>query len=381
MNDITCVRLDNDPTVAETVNRRRFLKAVVAAGVTGFAGCSGDGDGATETPTDTEGEMDGTPTETATPTDTGGDMDGTPTDTGGDMDGTPTETATPTDTCPLPEDDPAPLVSFDGVSDGILSVSPDATTISGVITNPYLFDISSGEVTLSAPGEEWEIAGATGNTFETLESQSTQAVEWDVSVPSVASEEFELAAGVTYEACGGEATADLATTQPVFVDPYIGTEFQQLAIAPEYFDQLEEDQEAPGNLDSGELYDQLQAEVELDLSDWADAVNFQLRFGDYWPSDGWGARLRSVDVLADGETVHDVEPETDEEQEYIYSDNGSDVSQVPDANWRFADENSTWTYQFSVPEGTEELIVLIDVDNGFLIEGREGLERGSGDGM
>jgi hypothetical protein len=254
-------------------NRRRFLKALGVVGITGLAGCGGDGDGATDTPTDTDGDM-------GTPTDTMGDT-ATPTDTETE---TATETATATEEAPSLPGDPAPLVSFNGVSDGTLNISPNATTISGVITNPYLFDIANGEVTLTPPSDAWEISSATGNTFDTLESQSSQDVEWEVSIPAVAGEEFDLTASVSYETSGGEDSTDLETTQPVFVDPYIGTDFQELAIAPEYYDDLTADQEAPGELPGEEV------EVELDLSDWADAVDFQLQFSDYWTSDA-GARF------------------------------------------------------------------------------------------
>jgi len=270
--------------------------------------------------------------------------------------------------------EPAPLISFSDVSDGTLNVSPNAETITGTITNPYLFDITNGEVDIEVSGDRWEVTGATGNTFDTLESQSSQDVEWEVSIPSVAGEEFEITADVTYEACDGQETAEIQSTQAVFVDPYIGTEWQDLVIAPEYYDDLEEDQDAPGSLPSEEV------DVELDLSDWADAMDFQLRFADYWTSDGWGALLQTATVIADGETIYEVEADTEDELQYIVEDNGSQrwSNAVEDAegdNWRFADANSYWVYQFDVPEGTSELLVNLEVANGFDVDGREGLER------
>jgi hypothetical protein len=329
-----------------------------AAGITGLAGCGGDG--GTDTPADTDAGTD-------TPTDAMGDTD-TPTDTIGDT-ATPTDTETPTEEPLSLPAEPAPLISFDGVSGGTLNVSPNATTISGVITNPYLFGISNGEVTLTAPSDEWEIVSVTGNTFDALESQSSQDVEWEVSIPAVAGEEFDLTASVSYETAGGEDSADLETTQPVLVDPYIGAEFQDLAIAPEYYDDLTADQEAPGELPGEEVV------VELDLSDWGDAVDFQLRFTDYWTSDGWGPLLYTGSVSADGEELYSFDPPDDDSG--LIVDGGGNGNANPDG--RFADANGYWVYQFDLAskleEPADELIVTLGIANGFDIDGREGLER------
>jgi hypothetical protein len=357
--------MESDPSEEdepESANRRRFLKALGAVGVVGLAGCGGDGDD-TDEPTETTGDMGTTESpETAEPPET----TETPEPTGQ----TPTETGTPE--CQL-GDEAESLISFDGVSDGALNVSPNADTISGVIQNPYLFDIQSGEVTLEPPSDEWEISNPSGNTFDTLESQTDQEVEWEVSVPSVAGEEFELTTSSTYEAPNCDEPADVQHTQAVFVDPYIGQEFQQLATAPEYVDEWD-DGDSPGDPGSGGPTAN-GVEVDLDLSDWADAVNFQLRFGDYWSGDGFGARLQFVDIIADGETIHSVTPGTETEEAYLVENNGS---QIGGTGLRFADGGSSWTYQFGVPEGTEELTAFIVIDNHFLVEGREGLERGDG---
>jgi hypothetical protein len=354
------VNSNDGSTKPGAANRRRFLKALSALGVTGLAGCGGDGDGdtPTDTPTDTaEGGNGGMTTDSPTPTDT---ETATPTDT---------ETATPTEEpCSLPGE-PAPLLSLDGVSDGTLNLSPNAETVSGVISNPYLFEIQNGEVTLETSGDGWEIGEVTGNTFDTLESQGSQEVEWSVTVPSVAGEEFDLTATVTYEACDGEASAEVQTSQTVLVDPYIGTEWQDLAIAPEYYENLEEGQDAPGELLGEEVT------VELDLSDWADAVNFQLRFTDYWPSDGWGPLLYTGSVSADGEELYSFDPPDDDSS--LIVDGGGNGEANPEG--RFADANEYWVYQFDLAsqldEPADELIVTLGIANGFDIDGREGLER------
>jgi hypothetical protein len=196
-----------------------------------------------------------------------------------------------------------------------------------------------------------------------------------VSVPSVAGEEFELTGNSTYEADDPECDepADVEFTQAVFVDPYAGQEFQELATAPEYVD-MWEDGESPGDPNNEPPTNDV--EVDLDLSDWADAVDFQLRFADYWPEDGFGPRLDSVEIIADGETIHSFTPSgTETADAYLVENNGSQIGGI---GLRFADGGSSWTYQFDVPDGTEELTASIVVDNHFLIEGREGLERGDG---
>lgn len=342
----------NESTKTESANRRRLLNALGALGVTVLAGCGGDsGDTTTEGKNGNNGNGNGGMTDTPT--------------------NTQTETPTPTEEpCSLPPD-PAPLIRFNGVSDGTLNISPRAETISGVITNPYLFAIGNGEVFLEAPSDEWGISNPSGNTFDTLESQSSQNVEWDVSVPAVSDEEFELIASITYEACDGGATAEVERTQSVFVDPYIGVEWQDLAIAPEYYDYLQEDQVAPGTLPSDRV------RVVLDLSDWADAQDFQLKFADYWPSDGFGALLERTVIEADGEVIYDVLADTEDELQYIVEDQGSSRwSEVGESGeWRFADGNSFWVYQFDVPWGTSELVVKLIIANGFDIDGRKGIER------
>jgi len=356
-------------TLDRPTNRRRFLKGLGTLSIVGLAGCGGDGEEtdtptSTDTPTETMGD---TPTEadTATPT----EID-TATATETDM-ATPTDTATPTAApCTLPGE-PAPLLGFDNVSDATLSISPNAETITGSVTNPYLFDVQNIEVTLNPPTGDWEVTGEATKTFDTLAQQSTQDVEWSVSVPSVSGQEFELTADVTYErVCENDtATAEVQKTQAVFVDPYQGQPWQDLAIAPEYYDDLTEDQEAPGELPGEEVT------VELDLSDWGDAASFQLRFTDYWTSDGWGPLLYTGSVSADGEELYSFDPPDDDGS--LIVDGGGNGDANPEG--RFADANGYWVYQFDLEgpldEPADELIVTLGIANGFDIDGREGLER------
>lgn len=352
----------------ESPSRRWFMKTLGALGVAGVAGCSGDD--STDTPTDGgNGTANSGMTDTATDTRTGGDGD-TQTTTA-----TATEEPTPTPepSCSIPEDPPG-ILTFDGVLGETLSVLPDQESITGRIQNPYLFDIQSGEVTLDVP-ESWEIAGVENNTFETLSSGDSQEVEWFVSVPSTVAE-FTITANETYENCNGTESADLQSDQNVLVDPYAGDSWETLATAPEYYEALDEDQDAPGNAEgTGDI------ELELDLSAYAGAEDFRLKFSDYYRSDGFGARVEQT-IITDGDDneLHNVEADTVAELDYIVENSGSQRwSETADPGegetWRFADANAFWVYEFSVPNGTQALTATITIRNQFVVEGRKGLER------
>ena len=186
-------RRADDDTPAD---RRRFLKAIGALGVVGLAGCGGDGDD--ETPTDTDEE---------TPTETGTTADGmTPTSTDTE---TPTPTATDTPTLP---DDPDPLVSF---SEGQRVAPGDTVTLSGTVQNPYLFDLTDGEFTLDPPGEDWSVAAVEGTTFETLPSQESGSLAWDVTAPASVEGEFTLIVDVAYT--GDDDRAEASVEVPILV--------------------------------------------------------------------------------------------------------------------------------------------------------------------
>jgi hypothetical protein len=193
-----------------TAHRRWFLTAIGALGLAGLAGCVGDDDTQTDdgagsgnggTPTDdgietTVGTTD-TPPDTETPTDTPPDTE-TPTDT-------------PTSTPGLP-DDPAPLLS---VSEGQRVTPGETITVSGVVQNPYLFDLTAGELVLEPPGEDWSVTPVEGTTFETLPVGESVSVAWDVTAPASVEGEFTLTVGVTYT--GGDDQADVATGVPLLV--------------------------------------------------------------------------------------------------------------------------------------------------------------------
>lgn len=186
------------PTDAgDGTHRRRFLKTLGALSVTGLAGCGGDGDGDTS-PTDTTA---GTGTTTTAP-----EAD-TPTDT---QTATATSTATST---PVFSDDPALLLSL---SDSA-QIEPGGTaTVTGTIENPYLFEVTNGEFAVELP-DGWSVSAVQGATFGSLDQQSEQAVEWEITAPESASEGVEATVTGTYSGPGGRDAAEVSTTLSIVV--------------------------------------------------------------------------------------------------------------------------------------------------------------------
>jgi hypothetical protein len=81
----------------------------------------------------------------------------------------------------------------------------------------------------------------------------------------------------------------------VLVDPYAGDNWETLATAPEYYDAFDPDQKnPPGNPSGSDNVD-----LELDLSAYAGAEDFRLKFSDYWPSNGWGALVERT-IITEG---------------------------------------------------------------------------------
>jgi hypothetical protein len=197
-------RNDDDGSRDEPASRRRFLKAVGALGVVGVAGCSGDGDDetptATDTPTPTDTEM--TTTVPETPTDT---EEPTPTDTE-----EPTPTDTPTQTIPDP---PAQVFTFAETTQR--ASAGETLTVEGTITNPYLFDIVNVSVALSGPSDDWGISATGDTSFDTVESQGTASVGWEVTVPESADGDADLTVAVEYASTTDEASNEQTATVSV----------------------------------------------------------------------------------------------------------------------------------------------------------------------
>ncbi|GAB3746909.1 GxGYxYP domain-containing protein [Microlunatus parietis] len=89
-----------------------------------------------------------------------------------------------------------------------------------------------------------------------------------------------------------------------------------------------------------------------------------VKFGDAFGSDGWGASVASVKVLADGTEIANFLPDTPEEAEFLVEGGNSSIG--GDAN-RFADGGNFFVYRFAPPAGTTKLEVTVDLWNQYLV--------------
>jgi len=194
---------DETPETTRT-DRRRFVKALGALGVAGLAGCGGDGtDESTETTTPEETTE---PIETTAPKETTEPMETTTpeTDTG-----TPTETGTPAEDL---GEDPAKLLSLTGTTVPV----GETATLNGTLTNPYLFDIHSVEVTVDSPGDDWTVSATGDTSFDTIDVSGEQTVGWETTPPEDASGDYVLSFNVTYESDTDQADVTVEQSLTVF---------------------------------------------------------------------------------------------------------------------------------------------------------------------
>ncbi|MEU1214541.1 GxGYxYP domain-containing protein [Streptomyces sp. NPDC005790] len=90
-----------------------------------------------------------------------------------------------------------------------------------------------------------------------------------------------------------------------------------------------------------------------------------LRFQDAFGDDGWGASVGSVRAKADGdEVIASFAPGTAAEVPYLFD--GSNSSIGGDAN-RFCDGDGYFIYHFTLPAGTQRLLVEVELWNQYLV--------------
>jgi len=126
-----------------------------------------------------------------------------------------TETPTPTDggeNQPLGED-PDPLLSIEG---GSLQAG-ESTTLEGTMENPYLFAVQNVEVAMEAPGDDWEVSPTGDTSFDTIASQGSETVGWEVTAPEEADGEFSLEGTVSYETTTDSAEIPVSVPLIIFV--------------------------------------------------------------------------------------------------------------------------------------------------------------------
>lgn len=102
----------------------------------------------------------------------------------------------------------------------------------------------------------------------------------------------------------------------------------------------------------------------FDLSEDLGAEYVYLRFQDAFGSDGWGPSVASVSALADGVEFASFEPDTPEEEDYLFDGLNSSIG--GDSN-RFCDGGGYFIYRFAAPEGTTKLEVTVDLWNQYLV--------------
>lgn len=179
--------------------RRRLLALAGGSLTAGLAGCSSDGDG---TPTRTGTTVtDESPTDTATP---GG---GTAAPTPGERTGTPPPgSGGGTPQQPLP-DDRNTVFLVEGAS----ITAGESRTLTGTVANPYLYPLQSVEVTFDPPGDGWGVTATGATSFDTIDTQESREVSWEITAPADAGGAYDLEGTVSYE-----TTTD-ATEIPVSV--------------------------------------------------------------------------------------------------------------------------------------------------------------------
>jgi hypothetical protein len=170
----------------------------------------------------------------------------------------------------------------------------------------------------------------------------------------------DVPAATGHDTAPSTGVSDIRSEDSVTGEP--PTEFQEVAIAPAYYDDLEAGQDAPGALPGN------RTTVRLNLSGYVGTGAIQLKFADYWPTDGWGPSLTHTTVEADGEVIHNIDATSDEEiLNYLEEDGGSSARNF---GARFADGENDWIYEFAVPDHADSVNVTLEIANGFRVLAR-----------
>lgn len=105
---------------------------------------------------------------------------------------------------------------------------------------------------------------------------------------------------------------------------------------------------------------------DLDLSKFLGKESVYLRFQDSFSDDGWGPAVHEVTVKADGQIIAQFIPGSSEEEAFLYDRNQSNADERFGGH-RWADSGAYFVYKFNPPEGTQELLVSVDMWNEFKV--------------
>ena len=105
---------------------------------------------------------------------------------------------------------------------------------------------------------------------------------------------------------------------------------------------------------------------DLDLTSFLGTDAVYLRFEDAFQQDGWGSAVHEVTVKADGQTIAQFVPGTDDEKPFLYDAQSSQLSEGSGGH-RFADNGRYFVYEFKVPAGTKSLTASVDMWNQFKV--------------
>ncbi len=102
-----------------------------------------------------------------------------------------------------------------------------------------------------------------------------------------------------------------------------------------------------------------------DVTKYARAGGFRLRFEDRTKQDGLGAKLRWLKVIADGRVIASFRVFTEAEKPYLVD---ADHSWPDGERDRIADRDQYFVYEFRVPADAQKVEVQAEVRNGYLVK-------------
>ncbi|MDQ6423023.1 GxGYxYP family putative glycoside hydrolase [Paenibacillus sp. LHD-117] len=105
---------------------------------------------------------------------------------------------------------------------------------------------------------------------------------------------------------------------------------------------------------------------DIGLSDFLGKPDVYVRFEDAFTQDGWGTALHELTIKADGQTIAHFVPGTPEEEAFLYDPQSSQLS-TGSGGHRFADNGRYFTYKFTPPAGTKELVLSADMWNQYKV--------------